>query len=256
MYFCPGAMPRAAPRAEGVDREVQGPVRHGLRGLPRARVRASEAARDLPGERRADPAQSVRGGEERRGQALAAARRRAAVGFAVGRREGAVLPHGRGVTRASSRTPTTRSGGCSTSSRRPGSSTTRSSCSSRTTARAARAVRTDRSTRTSSSTGSRTRSRRTSQYLDELGSTGDLQPLSGRLGVGLQHAVQDVEALQLRGRRRRPDGRLLAEGDRREGRAPAPVPARHRHRADDVRPRSASSCPRSSRATSRSRSRA
>ncbi len=50
-------------------------------------------------------------------------------------------------------------------------------------------------------------------YLDELGSPGDVQPLSGRLGVGLQHAVQDVEALQLRGRRRRPDGHPLAQGD-------------------------------------------
>ncbi len=35
---------RAAPRAEGVGRQVQGQVRHGLRGLPRARVRAPEAA--------------------------------------------------------------------------------------------------------------------------------------------------------------------------------------------------------------------
>ena len=64
----------------------------------------------------------------------------------------------------------------------------------------------------------------------------DLQPLSGRLGLGLQHAVQDVEALQLRGRRGRPAARLVAQGHRREGRAPAPVPARHRHRADDLRP--------------------
>ena len=64
----------------------------------------------------------------------------------------------------------------------------------------------------------------------------DLQPLPGRLGLGVQHAVQDVEALQLRGRRRRPDGHLVAEGHRRQGRAPAPVPARHRRRADDVRP--------------------
>ena len=41
-----------------------------------------------------------------------------------------------------------------------------------------------------------------------------LQPLPDRLGVGVQHAVQDVEALrQLRGRHRGSDDRLLAEAD-------------------------------------------
>ena len=50
----------------------------------------------------------------------------------------------------------------------------------------------------------------------------DLQPLPDRLGVGLQHAVQDVEALrQLRGRHRRPDDRLLAGPDH-DSRDPAP----------------------------------
>ena len=44
-----------------------------------------------------------------------------------------------------------------------------------------------------------------------------LQPLPGRLGVGVQHAVQDVEALQLRGRRGRPAGRLVAEGIKAKG---------------------------------------
>ena len=39
----------------------------------------------------------------------------------------------------------------------------------------------------------------------------DLQPLPDRLGVGVQHALQDVEALQqLRRRHRRPDDRLVA----------------------------------------------
>ena len=41
-----------------------------------------------------------------------------------------------------------------------------------------------------------------------------LQPLSDRLGVRVQHAVQAVEALlQLGGRHRRPDDRLLAGRD-------------------------------------------
>ena len=41
----PGRRARPAPRAEGVGRQVQGQVRHGLRGLPRAGVRAPEGAR-------------------------------------------------------------------------------------------------------------------------------------------------------------------------------------------------------------------
>ena len=45
-------------------------------------------------------------------------------------------------------------------------------------------------------------------------------------------------------------------GIEREGRAPAPVRPRHRHRADHLRPASASSRPRRSRATRRCRSRA
>ena len=59
----------------------------------------------------------------------------------------------------------------------------------------------------------------------------DLQPLSDRLGVGVQHAVQDVEALlELRGRHRRPDDRLLAAADHGE-RASA---ASTRHAVDIV----------------------
>ncbi len=50
-------------------------------------------------------------------------------------------------TRGSCRTPTTRSAGCSTTSRRPGSARTRWSSWCRTTGRAARAARTARSTR-------------------------------------------------------------------------------------------------------------
>ena len=38
-------LPRAAPRAEGVDRQVQGPLRHGLRGDARADARPPEGAR-------------------------------------------------------------------------------------------------------------------------------------------------------------------------------------------------------------------
>ena len=63
----------------------------------------------------------------------------------------------------------------------------------------------------------------------------DLQPLPDRLGDGVQHAVQDVEALRVQRRHRRPVHHLLAEGHQGPRRDPPPVPPRHRHRADDPR---------------------
>ena len=63
----------------------------------------------------------------------------------------------------------------------------------------------------------------------------DVQPLPERLGDGLQHAVQDVEALRVQRRHQRPVHHVLAgrhEGPRRD---PRPVPPRHRHRPDDPR---------------------
>ena len=63
----------------------------------------------------------------------------------------------------------------------------------------------------------------------------DLQPLPERLGDGVQHAVQDVEALRVQRRHGRPVHHLVAgrhDGPRRD---PRPVPPRDRHRADDPR---------------------
>ena len=73
------------------------------------------------------------------------------------------------------------------------------------------------------------------KYLDVLGSPGDLQPLLDRLGVGVQHAVQDVQAPHLGGRRRRPDDRALAQGHQGPGRDPRPVHALQRRRPDRLR---------------------
>ena len=115
------------------------------------------------------------------------------------------------------------------------SSTTPSSCSSPTTAPAARAARTARSTRTSSSTACPDTIEENLKYLDELGSPNTYNHYPTGLGVGVQHALQDVEALQLRGRHRRPVDHLLAEGDQGQGRDAAPVLPCHRHRADDLR---------------------
>ena len=63
-----GRLPRAAPRAEGVGRQVQGQVRHGLRGLPRARVRAPEEDGSPARRRRALADQPVRGRRSHDGQ--------------------------------------------------------------------------------------------------------------------------------------------------------------------------------------------
>ena len=64
------------------------------------------------------------------------------------------------------------------------------------------------------------------------------------LGAGRQHAVQVVQAEHPRGRRPRAADRALAERHRRErGGLRRPVPPRERHRADDLRGRSASTPP-------------
>ena len=77
----PGRVPRPAPRPEGVDRQVPGQVRHGLRGLPGAGVRAAEAAwgssPTRPSCRRSTPTRR----DERRREGVARAGHRAALGF-------------------------------------------------------------------------------------------------------------------------------------------------------------------------------
>ena len=67
------------------------------------------------------------------------------------------------------------------------------------------------------------------------GRSQDLQPLSQRLGDGVQHAVQDVEALRVQRRHVRPVHHLLARRHRGQGRGPRAVPPRHRPRPDDPR---------------------
>ena len=63
----------------------------------------------------------------------------------------------------------------------------------------------------------------------------DLQPLPQRLGDGVQHAVQDVEALRVQRRHVGPVHHLLAGRHRGQGRAPRAVPPRDRPRPDDPR---------------------
>jgi hypothetical protein len=231
----PRSHPRAAPRGAGVDRQVPRSVRHGLRGVPRARLQPAEGARDLPGRRRADAAQPLRRGDEHGGQTLARARRRPPMGLAFRRREAALLPHGRGLRRL------------------PLAHRPRDRAAARLPRRDGRSREHDRGLRLRQRRERRGRPERLGQREQVLqrhpghdrgepavprrpGLDQDLQPLPRRLGLGLQHPVQDVEALQLRRRRRGPVDRLLAEGDRGPRRATAPVPARDGCRPDDLRP--------------------
>ena len=85
LYYCPGAAHAPPSRAEGVGRPLRGPLRHGLRGVSRARVRAPEGAGDHRRGRRALDDRPVRGHDQPRRQAVVGDRPRAAVGLAARR---------------------------------------------------------------------------------------------------------------------------------------------------------------------------
>src|SRR6476646_1168538 len=79
-------LPRASPRGQGVDRQVQGPIRPGLRGDARTHPRAPEGARHRPEGHRPSSDQPDRDAREphrTRRQALPAAGLHAPVGVAV-----------------------------------------------------------------------------------------------------------------------------------------------------------------------------
>ena len=93
-------LPRAAPCLEGMGRQVQGPVRHGLRGDAGADPGPAEAAGHRPGRYRAatdQPDRHPRNPPGARGPALPAAGRHQALGFAVRRGEAALRADGRGL---------------------------------------------------------------------------------------------------------------------------------------------------------------
>ena len=126
LYFCPGACHAPHHVPDGVGGQVQGPLRHGLRGVPRERVRAPEAARrscrtsaELSPINPYIDETSDDGEDWPRGSTRSAPGSRCPTTRSV---SSAAWPRS---TPASSATPTTRSGGCSTTSRRPASSTTR-----------------------------------------------------------------------------------------------------------------------------------
>ena len=159
----PRCRTRAAPRRAGVDRALPRAVRWRVGPLARAGLRAPARDGHRPG---GDPA-------------LAAAAVGEGVGHPLRRRAAALRAPDGGVRRRSSNRPTTTSGACSTFSRGSASSTTRSSCSPRTTARAPRAASTARSTSCSSPTGSSRRSSRTSRASTNGAASGPIPTTPG-----------------------------------------------------------------------------
>ena len=215
-----GRQPRAPPGAQGMGRQVQGPVRRRLGRLPREGVRAAEGT-----------------GHRRRGRRAVAPRpRRAAVGRAVGRRAQALRPDDGGLRRIlRAHRPPDRTA-CSTSSRRPWPAGQHaSSWSSPTTGPAPRAARTVRSTRTSSSTTCPTTSQQNLAALDDLGGPKYFNHYPWGWTFAGNTPVPAVEARDLPRRRLRPVHRALAQGHQGQGRDPQPVRARDRHGAHRAR---------------------
>src|SRR3954451_12288582 len=97
-----GGLPRPSPRAPGVDRSLQGPVRHGLRGAARADARAPEAAGHRPARHRApaaEPDRHARDPDRSERRAVPGGGLHQAVGLALARGAAVVQPHGRGLRR-------------------------------------------------------------------------------------------------------------------------------------------------------------
>ena len=97
-------LPRAAPRPEGMDRQVQGPVRHGLRGHARADAGQAEEARHRARRHRAAPDQPDRHARDRKRPGwhpVPGARLHPAMGFTERRREASLRADGRGIRRFS-----------------------------------------------------------------------------------------------------------------------------------------------------------
>ena len=225
----PGREPRAAPRAAGVHRQVQGQVRRRLRGLPRVGAAAHDRAGDPARGHRADADQPDDAGHVQRG------RLGAAVGHALRRREAAVLAAWPRSTPPSPSTPTHQVGRIIDYLEESGQldNTLILYCAD------------NGASGEGSPNGSVNENKFFNAWpdtiednlalIDKLGSPDDLQPLPDGLGGGLLDAVPDVQALLVPGRRLRPAGDPLAEGHQGPRRGAPPVPPLHRHRPDDPR---------------------
>ena len=228
---------RTPPRLQGVGRQVQGPVRRGLRGDAGRDARASEGARHRPCRHRDPSDQPDRhpGDAHRpRRDPVPAARRDAPVGLPLRRGASALRADGGGLRRLrlARRSPHRPAAGLPRGHGPAGEHDRHGRLGQR-------RVRRGRPERLGERDEVRERhpGHRGGQPAvpRRAGRDEDLQPLSERLGDGVQHAVQDVEALRVQRRDERPVHHLVAGGHQGEGRASAPVPPRDRSRADGAR---------------------
>ena len=236
LYYAPGAATRrtTSPRSGSTSSRAASTWatrRSASRPWPGRRSWGS--SRPTPSCRRSTRSARPRPAQGPARPAVPAARLHPAVGLAVRRREAAVLPDGRGVRRV----PGPRRPPHRPAARLPGGD------------RAAGQHARDRGVRQRRQRRGRperlgqrdeVRQRHPRRHAGEpgddrrAGRPEDLQPLPERLGDGVQHAVQDVEAVRVQRRHRRPVHHLLARRRRSaRGEIRAPVPPRDRHRADD-----------------------
>ena len=147
LYYALGRGPCAASRPEGMGGQVQGPLRHGLRGDARADASPAEGDGHHPGGHRAAAAQPDWHARDTEGSRTASHSRcwtSRGPGTRCAPRRSACSAGWPRCMRGSWPTPTTTSVSCWTTWRNPGSARTRWSSWSPTTAPAAKAARTGR----------------------------------------------------------------------------------------------------------------
>ena len=220
LYFCTGAGARAAPRAEGVDREVPRQVRHGLGQGARRGVRAAEGDGHRPAGHAAAP--SARTGS-RSGTTLSADEKRlyarmmeVFAGFIshTDHHIGRVLDFLEQIGELDNTIIVAISDNGASAEGGPHGSLNEANFFNRVPETVEENL----------------------ARIDELGGPHDVQPLPVRLDVGRQHAVPALEARGARGRRRRSVHRPLAgRHRRRSGEVRRPVRARRRRHADGAR---------------------
>ena len=220
-----------------MDREVRRPLRPGVRGDAGKDSGAPEGARSGAGRHRTAAAESdrhTRDAQRPGSLAVPHAGLHPAVGHAERRRAASLRPDGRGVRRI----PRARRPPHRPVARLPRADRTvgQHHCRRRVRQRRERRRRPERlGQRDEVRQRDRRRSGGEPRQARRPGWHEDLQPLPERLGDGVQHALQDVEALRVQRRCGGSLHHLVAEGRPGARRAPPPVPPRDRHRPDDPR---------------------
>ena len=237
LYYAPGAChaPHHAPK-EWIDR-FKGRFDMGYEAMREQTLARQKETGHRPAEHRAaaaEPDRHARDAHRAERRAVPRAGLHAAVGLAVGRRAAAVLPHGRGLRRlpgAHRRADRAAAGlprgdrPAREHDRRPGLRQRRQ--------RRGRPQRVGQREQALQRDAGRHRGEPRDARRPRRPE--DLQPLPQRLGDGVQHAVQDVEALRVQRRHVGPLHDLVARRHPGHGRAPRAVPPRDRPRPDDPR---------------------